>query len=64
MIGGDAPEPLGPYTEAAPVLERIDRHDLRPARLGIGAYPEGHPLISPAELATALVARPRSPITS
>ena len=55
VVGGDAPEPLGPYTEAAPVLELIDRHEHRPARLGIGGYPEGHPLISPAKLAAALV---------
>lgn len=55
VIGGDAPEPLGPYTAAAPVLELIDRHELRPGRLGIGAYPEGHPLIAPAELEAVLV---------
>jgi methylenetetrahydrofolate reductase (NADPH) len=54
VIGGDAPEPLGPYTEASPVLELIDRHELRPDRLGIGGYPEGHPLIPPAELEAAL----------
>jgi methylenetetrahydrofolate reductase (NADPH) len=55
VIGGDAPEPLGPYTEAAPVLELIHGHELRPERLGIGSYPEGHPLIPPADLEAALV---------
>jgi methylenetetrahydrofolate reductase (NADPH) len=55
VVGGDAQEPLGPFTEAAPLLELVDRHELRPARLGIGGYPEGHPLISPAELEAALV---------
>ena len=55
VIGGDAPDPLGPFTEAAPVLELIHRHELRPDRLGIGAYPEGHPLIPPADLEAALV---------
>jgi methylenetetrahydrofolate reductase (NADPH) len=54
VIGGDAPEPLGPFAAAAPVLELVDRHALRPDRLGIGAYPEGHPLIRAADLEAAL----------
>jgi methylenetetrahydrofolate reductase (NADPH) len=54
VIGGDAPEPLGPFAAAAPVLELVHRHPLRPDRLGIGAYPEGHPLIPAADLEEAL----------
>jgi methylenetetrahydrofolate reductase (NADPH) len=54
VVGGDAPEPLGPYAEAAQVLELIHAHELRPERLGIGAYPEGHPLIPAAGLDAAL----------
>jgi methylenetetrahydrofolate reductase (NADPH) len=57
VIGGDAPEPLGPYTEATTVLELVAAHRLRPARIGIGAYPEGHPLIAPAALESALAAK-------
>ncbi|MTD56487.1 methylenetetrahydrofolate reductase [Amycolatopsis pithecellobii] len=54
VIGGDVTEPAGPYDSALPVLEMLNDHRRRPARLGIGAYPEGHPLISPPTLRHAL----------
>jgi methylenetetrahydrofolate reductase (NADPH) len=54
VIGGDAPEPLGPFAAAGPVLELVAAHRLRPARLGVGAYPEGHPLIPQPELDASL----------
>jgi methylenetetrahydrofolate reductase (NADPH) len=54
VIGGDVPEPLGPYVDAAEFLERVAAHPSRPARLGIGGYPEGHPLIPTDELDAAL----------
>ena len=54
VIGGDAPEPHGPFTSAGEVLDRIAGHALRPPRIGIGAYPEGHPLITPEALDAAL----------
>ena len=59
VIGGDLPEPVGPYAGAAELLERIAAHPARPARLGIGAYPEGHPLIPEHELETALERKAR-----
>lgn len=59
VIGGDAPEPLGPYTAAGPLLELVAAHPLRPARLGIGGYPEGHPLIAPDVLAAVLEEKAR-----
>lgn len=59
VIGGDLPEPLGPYAGAAELLERFSAHPARPARLGIGAYPEGHPLIAPRELESALERKAR-----
>jgi methylenetetrahydrofolate reductase (NADPH) len=54
VIGGDAPQPLGPYADAAAFLERVDAHPERPARLGIASYPEGHPLIPQDELDASL----------
>jgi methylenetetrahydrofolate reductase (NADPH) len=54
VIGGDAPEPLGPYTSAGELLDLIAAHPSRPARLGVAGYPEGHPLISQAELDATL----------
>jgi methylenetetrahydrofolate reductase (NADPH) len=54
VIGGDNPEPLGPYGSAAELLDELAAHALRPPALGIGAYPEGHPLIDDDELWSAL----------
>ena len=54
VIGGDAPEPLGPYPSAGSLLELLATHRLRPRRIGIGGYPEGHPLIETAVLDAVL----------
>ena len=59
VIGGDAPDPLGPFTAAAQVLDIVHERPLRPRRLGIGAYPEGHPLISTPALEDALAEKAR-----
>jgi methylenetetrahydrofolate reductase (NADPH) len=54
VIGGDAPEALGPYASGVALLEAIAAHELRPARLGVAAYPEGHPHIPDDALREAL----------
>jgi methylenetetrahydrofolate reductase (NADH) len=54
VIGGDAPDALGPYARAGQLLDVVHEHALRPPRIGIGAYPEGHPLISTSALEAAL----------
>jgi methylenetetrahydrofolate reductase (NADPH) len=54
VVGGDEKEPHGPYTGAGEVLEILADHPLRPARIGVGAYPEGHPLIDERTLDDAL----------
>jgi methylenetetrahydrofolate reductase (NADPH) len=54
LIGGDGAEPLGPYASAVELLPVVAAHERRPGRIGIGAYPEGHPLIDPATLEDAL----------
>jgi methylenetetrahydrofolate reductase (NADH) len=54
VIGGDAREPQGPYASAVELLPIIAVHPFRPRRIGIAAYPEGHPLIDPAVLDDAL----------
>lgn len=59
VIGGDAPEPVGPYASAGEALDPIAEHPLRPAALGIGGYPEGHPLIAPDVLDEALARKAR-----
>jgi methylenetetrahydrofolate reductase (NADPH) len=59
VIGGDAPQPLGPYADAAEFIERVETHPDRPARLGIAGYPEGHPFISQDELEASLERKAR-----
>jgi methylenetetrahydrofolate reductase (NADPH) len=54
VIGGDAPEPLGPYSAAGELLDVLVEHALRPPLIGIGGYPEGHPLIAQDVLDAAL----------
>lgn len=54
VIGGDAPDPVGPYHDAGAFIRAL--LDARPtlARIGIGGYPDGHAAIPSAALATAL----------
>jgi methylenetetrahydrofolate reductase (NADH) len=59
VIGGDPPEPIGQYASAVELLPVMHEHPNRPRTLGIAGYPEGHPLIDPATLATALAEKSR-----
>lgn len=54
LIGGDEPQPRGPYACGADVLreETLARHGVR--EVGLPGYPEGHPLIAPAGIDRAL----------
>lgn len=54
LIGGDAAEPRGPYAAAGDLLPLIAAHPRRPRMIGIGGYPEGHPLIDDVALTLAL----------
>ena len=54
VIGGDQHEPRGPYASAAELLEDLAGHPLRPAAIGVAAYPEGHPVIDDRQLEAAL----------
>jgi methylenetetrahydrofolate reductase (NADPH) len=54
LIGGDATPPHGPYSSAVELLPMIHEHPHRPQAIGIGGYPEGHPLVHPDTLARAL----------
>lgn len=55
VIGGDGHDPVGPYASARELLEAVagERHGL--TDLGVGGYPEGHPLIDDAVLMDELV---------
>jgi methylenetetrahydrofolate reductase (NADPH) len=57
VIGGDAHDALGPYDSGVALLQAIAAHDLRPTRLGVAAYPEGHPHIPDDVLRGALATK-------
>lgn len=57
LIGGDFPGDPGAFRSALELLELVAKHPLRPERIGIGGYPEGHPLIDDATLDGALLAK-------
>jgi methylenetetrahydrofolate reductase (NADPH) len=59
VIAGDLGEPRGPYASAAELLEELSDHPLRPAAIGVAAYPEGHPLIDDGQLEAALEQKSR-----
>lgn len=54
VVGGDRQEPIGPYRSAGDILDVLASHPLRPAAIGVAAYPEGHPLIDDRQLEAAL----------
>jgi methylenetetrahydrofolate reductase (NADPH) len=53
-VGGDADPPAGAYASAVELLPLVRDHPHAPPTLGIGGYPEGHPLIDDPTLAAAL----------
>jgi methylenetetrahydrofolate reductase (NADPH) len=54
VVGGDASPPAGPYAAAADLLDVLTLLGRPFARVGIGGYPEGHPLIADGALLQAL----------
>ncbi len=55
VIGGDADPPAGDYADAGDLLEALTGLAHPFVRVGIGGYPEGHPLISDDRLLEALL---------
>ncbi len=54
LIGGDVWEPLGPYAEGAALLRDNLLSTCGVSQVGLPGYPEGHPRIASATLASAL----------
>jgi len=54
VVGGDATPPEGPYPSSLELLPMLVEHRERPVTIGIGGYPEGHPLIDDATLQSVL----------
>lgn len=57
VVGGDSPQPAGRYPAAGRLLADAAEIGLDGFRVGIGAYPDGHPLIEAGELWRALAAK-------
>jgi methylenetetrahydrofolate reductase (NADPH) len=55
VVGGDARGPVGPYASAFELLVAMSRLGHGVEEVGIGGYPEGHPLIGEEELYRALM---------
>jgi methylenetetrahydrofolate reductase (NADPH) len=45
VVGGDAEQPLGRFDSSLQLLEAMSEIDHGISTIGVGAYPEGHPLI-------------------
>ncbi|GAA5126574.1 methylenetetrahydrofolate reductase [Pseudonocardia adelaidensis] len=54
VIGGDAPEPAGPFADALTLLAALDALGRPFRRIGIAGYPEGHARIEAGLLDRAL----------
>jgi methylenetetrahydrofolate reductase (NADPH) len=54
VIGGDAPQPAGPYGSASELLETLAGIGHNLETIGVACYPEGHPTIPDASLLEAL----------
>lgn len=59
VIGGDASEAAGDYADGLALLEALAAMPSRPSRLGVPAYPEGHPRLDDALLQRDLEAKAR-----
>jgi methylenetetrahydrofolate reductase (NADPH) len=57
VVGGDAREPAGRFTDALGLLRAIERIGPRPARVGVASYPDGHHRIDDATLWASLRAK-------
>lgn len=54
VVGGDQAEPLGPYRRGLDLLQALAHRDHGIRRIGVPAYPEGHPHIADDVLAQDL----------
>lgn len=59
VVGGDAAQPAGEFTDALSLLEALEARGHRFRRIGIGGYPEGHGHIDTRIIEQALAAKSR-----
>jgi methylenetetrahydrofolate reductase (NADPH) len=54
VVGGDQPDPLGPYTDGLGFLTELLKHDHGLTTIGFPAYPDGHGVIPREPLRDAM----------
>lgn len=54
VIGGDARQPVGKFSDASELLEAMDQIGHGFEEVGVAGYPEGHPIIADSDLWQAL----------
>jgi methylenetetrahydrofolate reductase (NADPH) len=54
VVGGDASPPVGAFSDAGDLLEELSSLSHPFTRIGVGGYPEGHPLVPRGALFDAL----------
>ncbi|GAB3484083.1 methylenetetrahydrofolate reductase [Amycolatopsis cihanbeyliensis] len=57
VIAGDSPTPAGEFTDSLGLLRAMAELGRRPARIGVGGYPERHAFIPDADVTAALAAK-------
>ena len=57
VVGGDSKTPAGPFDSGLELLEAMACLGAGIERVGVPAYPEGHPLVAEEELMRALLAK-------
>ena len=57
LVGGDAPDPFGPFVDSIQVLESILALDHGLDHIGVTAYPDGHSFINETILSESLHAK-------
>ena len=57
VVGGDSKSPAGPFASGLELLEAMARLGAGIERVGVPAYPEGHPLVPKGELRRVLLAK-------
>jgi methylenetetrahydrofolate reductase (NADPH) len=54
VVGGDSPQPTGPFESALSLLRALGETGHRFERVGVAGYPERHPLVDDASLTRSL----------
>lgn len=57
VVGGDQPDPLGPYVDGLGFLQELLNHDHGLTTIGFPAYPDGHGVIPRGPLRDAMFAK-------